>query len=76
MNEKRIIWDFTYHPPQTESQGDLFGMTRDLIKHVALILNKRLPDGREKSLAVTKLEEAMMWAMASIARADRPEDAK
>lgn len=28
---------------------------------------ENLPDGREKSLAMTKLEEALMWANKSIA---------
>ena len=28
-----------------------------------------VPDGREKSLALTKLEESLMWAMAALARA-------
>jgi hypothetical protein len=31
-----------------------------------------VPDGREKSLALTKIEEAMFWANAGIAR--QPDD--
>lgn len=29
-----------------------------------------LPDSREKSLSITKLEECMMWANACVARND------
>jgi len=35
---------------------------------LAEVISKKCPDGREKSLALTKLEEAVMWANESIAR--------
>lgn len=43
-------------------------MVRENLKEEAVWMNEVLPEGREKSLAVTKLEEAMMWANAAIAR--------
>ena len=49
---------------------------RNKLHRVALELNDLIPDGREKSLMITKLEEAMFWANAGIARQDRPEDAR
>ena len=35
-------------------------------KRMAKLINKSCPDSREKSLAFTKIEEAVMWALASI----------
>lgn len=35
---------------------------------VAQFIDEEVPEGREKSLALTKLEEAVFWANASIAR--------
>lgn len=32
------------------------------ISTIALIINRDVADGREKSVALTKLEEALMWA--------------
>lgn len=67
MDEKRIKHNFTYHPPRSE---DILTFTelRDKCKELALMINLACPDSREKSLAMTKLEECNMWANASIAR--------
>ena len=35
---------------------------------MANLINKQCPDSREKSTAITKIEEAVMWANAAIAR--------
>ena len=41
---------------------------RETLYEAASTLNLMLPNGREKSLAITKLEEAMFFANAAIAR--------
>ena len=41
---------------------------RDVAKDFARMIENVCYDGREKSLALTKLEEATMWANASITR--------
>ena len=41
---------------------------RSKARGLAHYINKNVPDGREKSLAMTKLEECVMWANAGIAR--------
>lgn len=73
MNQDRLEWDFDYHVSNAEKVG-----RRDQVctkaKHLASWINERVPDSREKSLAITKLEEAMFWANAAIARNPGPED--
>ena len=44
------------------------GSVRAACLELAHQLNDDLPEGREKSVAITKLEEAMFWANAAIAR--------
>ena len=44
------------------------GRIRSMIRDVAEVVDQTCPDGREKSLAWTHLEEAMFWANAAIAR--------
>ena len=58
---------FMFHP-SNETTGPLHDQVRSLCLAVAFELNKLVPDGREKSLAITALEECMMWSNAGIAR--------
>ena len=58
---------FTYHAP-TEGQPAIYQTIRSYGKAMAIIINEHCPDSREKSLAITKIEEAVMWANASVAR--------
>lgn len=67
MNAERIENDFTYHPPQPW-QPEIYQKIRAQAKELALYIDSVVRDGREKSLALTKLEEAVFWANAGIAR--------
>ena len=58
---------FTYHPPKGE-QPALYEKIRFNGRNLAEMIDEECPDSREKSLALTKLEEAVMWANAAIAR--------
>ena len=57
---------FTYHSPKGREHR--FQTLRDSAKSLAYEIKKQCPDSRERSLALTKLEEVIMWANASIAR--------
>ena len=59
--------NFTYHRPM-ESQLPKYEHIRERAREFAFLLEDFCPDSREKSLALTKLEECVMWANASIAR--------
>ncbi len=59
---------FDYHTPSTEGIKLLHEAIRNNLLDLAAQLNRALPDCREKSLAITKLEEAMFWANAAVAR--------
>ena len=62
---------FTYHAP-TGDQPQKYVDIRQMAKAFAYLINQLCPEGREKSLAVTKLEESVFWANAAIARAQEP----
>ena len=59
--------NFKYHSPK-EEQIPKYGDIRDNARKLALLVNLLCPNSREKSLAITKIEEAVMWANAAIAR--------
>lgn len=58
---------FTYHPPK-EGQPAKYENIRRNALGFAELLDAMCPDSREKSLAITALEEVVMWANAAIAR--------
>nr|WP_096269498.1 hypothetical protein [Paucisalibacillus globulus] len=66
MNDQ-IENNFRYHAPKP-GQVELYTEIREQTKQLALYIDIHCPNSREKSLAITKLEEAVMWANASIAR--------
>lgn len=61
---------FAYHPPKDEANKNAHEGVRAALKTVAhqIDASPDIPNGREKALALTKLEEAMFWANAAIAR--------
>ena len=59
--------NFMYHAPK-EGQPAKYTAIRDKAKELAYLIDALCPNSREKSLAITKLEEVSMWANASIAR--------
>lgn len=58
---------FTYHAPDAQ-RATAHGRVRVECADLAAFLDLHLPDGREKALALTKLEEVMFWSNAAIAR--------
>lgn len=62
-----LINRFTYHPPKP-GQPETYERIRNLGYTYAKALTQLCPPSRELSLAVTRIEEAVFWANAAIAR--------
>lgn len=58
---------FTYHAPK-EGQPEKYSKLRDKTKELAYLIDELTSKSREKSLALTSLEETVFWANAAIAR--------
>ena len=67
FNDEELDRRFTYHQPQ-KGQPELYESLRIEAKSLATLFNTIVPDSREKALALTHLEQAVMWANAGIAR--------
>jgi hypothetical protein len=68
VSRQEIEDRFTHHPPSNDTVVSTHEVTRAAVKRVAHKLDNLLPDSREKSLALTHLEQALFWANAAIAR--------
>jgi hypothetical protein len=62
-----IMNRFTYHPPKSGQVGR-YEDIRDKARSLAVLIVGICPTSCERSLAITKIEEAVMWANAAIAR--------
>lgn len=66
MTNDQIENIFTYHKPIND-QAFRYEHLREKARILAQDINLMCPDSREKSLAITNLQQAIMWANASIA---------
>jgi hypothetical protein len=64
---EQIKTAFKYHAPKAD-QPRKYEDIRAKAKELALLIDVECPDSREKSVAMTNLEQSVMWANASIAR--------
>ena len=58
---------FRYHAPDPD-RARRHETVRARCRELAAFIDELVPDGREKSLAITHLEDTMMWVNAAIAR--------
>lgn len=68
MDHDDLYERFSHHTVTVPEAIEEMHVIREELLSVARVISPFLPDGREKSLFLTKLEEAMFWANASIAR--------
>lgn len=66
ITQSEIETRFTYHAPKP-GQPETYQGLRDNAKELAALIVLWTPESREQSLALTALEEAVMWANAAIA---------
>lgn len=66
MTNQQLDNIFTYHKP-FGSQPRRYEQLRTEAKELAKLIHSYCPESREKSLAITNLQQSIMWANASIA---------
>lgn len=59
--------NFSYHSPK-EGQPEAYENIRNKAKELAYMIDALCSNSREKSLAMTNLEQAVFWTNAGIAR--------
>jgi len=73
MDGAEIDRRFSSHVVE-DDQGEQMGTIRDKARELAYLITRSSEPGREQSLAMTALEEAVFWANAAISRPpSRPE---
>jgi len=72
MKAEELKHRFQFHPADSDNTKAAHQDVREVLLTAAEHVEEVVPEGREQSLAITKLEEAMFWANAGIARGDGP----
>ena len=70
MDVHQIANIFTYHKPFGD-QPARYELLREEAGKLATLINELCPESREKSLALTTIQQAIMWANAAIAINER-----
>jgi hypothetical protein len=68
LQQEELDKRFDHHPPAGEDTVHRHEEVRRHCKALAYAIGQLVPEGREKSLALTHTEEVMFWANAGIAR--------
>ncbi len=68
MDSKTLDNNFKHHPPSSILIANAHGAVRKELRSMATELTDLCPESPELNMALTKLEEAMFWANAAIAR--------
>lgn len=68
MERSDLTHRFAFHPATDAEKRDAHTSARQACHFAAQRIDELCTDCREKSLAITKLEEAMFWANAALAR--------
>jgi hypothetical protein len=59
--------NFSYHAPK-HGQPEKYEEIRNKAKELAYLIERTVPNSREKAVAITNLEQSVFWANAAIAR--------
>ena len=70
--EDMVCWNFQRHPPHTQQVAAQLTRQQTNFRNLALDVTATVPEGRERSIAMTKLEESLGWTLAALERNQPP----
>lgn len=68
LNTERIDFDFAYRGSNHADDAEKHSEAHYAFLSVAHAIDRMVPNSREKYIAITRIEEAMMWVDAAISR--------
>lgn len=72
ISHDELAHRFQFHPADSDNKKEAHEAVREVCLRAADEIALLVPEGRELSTSITKLEEAMFWANAGLARGDGP----